>query len=158
MCQKLQQKICLCSECPLLLNRITGGMNFKSPRYILNWLCYLALPAQLIVTFIDNFRLMRPFIVLRTSRSKITRLYTGYRTSRTCSPSPASTGASPTTWGTAPPRQVRTSSHAILILHYLIEIWHSATKIDETRKIRVKWARTAEGEGLQFCHGIPEGV
>ena len=122
MCQKLQQKICLCSECPLLLNRITGGMNFKSPRYILNWLCYLVLPAQLIVTFIDNFRLMRPFIVLRTSRSKITRSYTGYRTSRICSLSPASTGASPTTSGTAPTRQVRTSSHLILIFH-LIEIW-----------------------------------
>ena len=114
--------ICLCSECPLLLNRITGGMNFKSPRYILNWLCYLVLPAQLIVTFIDNFRLMRPFIVLRTSRSKITRSYTGYRTSRICSLSPASTGASPTTSGTAPTRQVRTSSHLILIFH-LIEIW-----------------------------------
>lgn len=75
---------------------------------ILNGCCYLALPAQLIVTFIDNFRLMRPFIVLRTSRSKITRSSTGYHTSRICSLSPAVTATSPTTWGTAPTSQVRT--------------------------------------------------
>ena len=83
---------------------------------ILNWRCYLVVPAQLIVTFIDNFRLMRPFIVLRTSRSKITRSYTGYHTSRTCSLSPAVTATSPTTWGTEPTRQVGTSWIHIFLL------------------------------------------
>ena len=89
-CQKLDQYIFV-TDVLQSQNDIYIWRNDIWLSSILNYRPYLrllSLPLKLIVTFIDNFRLMRPFIVLRTSRGKITRLYIGFLAWRTCWLSP----------------------------------------------------------------------